>query len=124
LTREERAALVAGWRTMGYKLYGPRVAVVRDKAEERTDGGIYIPETHQTKTPVGTIIAVGPGVDLEEFNYGFVPGDRVMFSKYGGTTFRVLLADGSKVDVEYLNAKDIFVGWDGEDPNELPEENK
>jgi len=105
---------------MGYKTYGPKVAIVRDSADEKTEGGLYIPETHQHKTPVGTLIAIGPGVDHEDFDYGFTEGERVMFSKYGGTVFSVMMPDGTKINVEFMHAKDVFMGWEGEDPNEIP----
>lgn len=66
-----------------------RVVVKRlEEHEEKTAGGIIIPDAAKEKTQTGTIIAVGPGHRTETGS--FLPmqvkvGDTVFFSKYGGS---------------------------------------
>ena len=69
-----------------------RVIVKRLEEEERTSGGIIIPDTAKEKPQQGKVIAVGKGRFLE--NGQVVPlvvkdGDRVLFSKYAGTDVKV-----------------------------------
>ena len=66
-----------------------RVIVKRVEEEEKTKGGIIIPDTAKEKPIMGTIIAVGSGKS-EGKGKGKVPldvkeGDKVLFSKYAGT---------------------------------------
>jgi len=60
-----------------------RVIVKPDPAEEKTAGGIIVPDTAKEKQQKGKVIAVGPGKD------GIAPtvkiGDTVLFGKYSGT---------------------------------------
>ncbi len=65
-----------------------RILVKRIEAEEKTSGGIIIPDTAKEKPQEGEVVAVGKGKRLD--NGGVQPldlevGDRVLFSKYGGT---------------------------------------
>ncbi|NLI31893.1 MAG: co-chaperone GroES [Deltaproteobacteria bacterium] len=69
-----------------------RVIVKRLEEEEKTVGGIIIPDTAKEKPQQGKVIAVGKGRFLE--NGQVVPlivkeGDRVLFSKYAGTEVKV-----------------------------------
>lgn len=69
-----------------------RVIVKRLEEEERTAGGIIIPDTAKEKPQQGKIIAVGKGRILEKGDV--VPlqvkeNDRVLFSKYAGTEVKV-----------------------------------
>ena len=69
-----------------------RVVVKRLEEEEKTAGGIIIPDTAKEKPQQGKIIAVGKGKILEDGKV--VPlvvkeGDRVLFSKYAGTDIKV-----------------------------------
>lgn len=74
---------------MEIKPLGNRVHVARDLAEEKTAGGLYIPDKQKEKPATGTILASGPMcVEVK-------PGDTVIYSKYAGTP----LKDG---DVETL----------------------
>lgn len=75
-----------------------RLIVKRFEEEERTKGGIIIPDNAKEKPQQGEVIAVGNGKVLEDGNK--VPlevkkGDRVLFGKYSGTEIKV---DGN----EYL----------------------
>ena len=65
-----------------------RVVVKRVDAEEKTKGGIIIPDTAKEKPSQGEIIAVGPGGRDEEGNLvklDVKAGDRVLFGKWSGT---------------------------------------
>jgi|SRR5688572_19368907 len=64
-----------------------RVIVKRVAEEEKTKGGIIIPDTAKEKPIEGEVIAVGPGkiVDGKRIELSVKVGDRVLFGKYGGT---------------------------------------
>jgi chaperonin GroES len=63
---------------------GERVVVKPEKQEEKTKGGLYLPETATKDKPQrGKVIAVGP--DFE----GVKKGDTVLFAKYGGTEIKI-----------------------------------
>jgi chaperonin GroES len=69
-----------------------RVIVKRLEEEEKTAGGIIIPDTAKEKPQQGKVIAVGKGRTLD--NGEVTPlmvkeGDRVLFSKYSGTEVKV-----------------------------------
>jgi chaperonin GroES len=64
------------------------VVVKRVDAEEKTKGGIIIPDTAKEKPSQGEVIAVGPGGRDEEGNLvklDVKAGDRVLFGKWSGT---------------------------------------
>ena len=69
-----------------------RVIVKRVKEEEKTKGGIIIPDTAKEKPIEGEVIAVGSGKTLDD---GTVrkpevkPGDRILFGKYSGTEVKI-----------------------------------
>lgn len=77
---------------MQLKPLGDRVVVKAIEAEERTKGGIILPDTAKDKPQEGEVIAVGPGRVLDNGNR-VAPevkvGDRVIYSKYGGTEVKV-----------------------------------
>lgn len=65
-----------------------RIVVRREKAMEKTAGGIYIPDTAQEKQQIGEVLAVGKGrigKDGSRIPLDVKVGDRVLFSKYAGT---------------------------------------
>jgi chaperonin GroES len=69
-----------------------RVVVRRIDAEEKTSGGIIIPDTAKEKPMEGEIIAVGPGARDERGELQALdvrPGDRVLFGKWSGTEVRI-----------------------------------
>ena len=73
---------------MKFRPLHDRVLVRRVDAEEKTAGGIIIPDTAKEKPQEGTVLAVGPGRIDDKGNR--VPidvqvGDTVLYSKYGGT---------------------------------------
>jgi chaperonin GroES len=70
-----------------------RVIVKRVEEEEKTKGGIIIPDTAKEKPQEGLVIAVGSG-RIQEEGKKKVPlevkkGDRVLFSKYAGTEINI-----------------------------------
>jgi chaperonin GroES len=69
-----------------------RVVVKRVKEEEKTKGGIIIPETAQEKPQEGEIVAVGPGArdeDGERIAMDLEVGDRILFGKWSGTEVKI-----------------------------------
>ncbi|MGI8493477.1 MAG: co-chaperone GroES [Acidimicrobiales bacterium] len=84
-----------------------RIVVRPSEAEETTASGLVIPDTAKEKPQQGEVLAVGPGRRAE--NTGeLIPldiavGDKVVYSKYGGTEITV---DGQ--DVLILNARDVL----------------
>jgi len=90
---------------MGLKVLGDRVLIKVDP-EEESRGGILLPDSAKEKPQRGTVVAVGEGRRLDNGEVVAPPvkvGDRVIFSKYGGTEVR----DG---DEEYvvLSCSDIY----------------
>ena len=77
---------------MKFRPLHDRVVVKRIDAEDKTAGGIIIPDTAKEKPSQGEVIAVGPGGRDE--NGKLIPidvkvGDRVLFGKYSGQTVKV-----------------------------------
>jgi chaperonin GroES len=77
---------------MRIKPLNDRILVVRISEEEKTSGGIIIPDTAKEKPQEGKVIAVGPG-KVDE-NGKRIPSevkkdDRVLFSKYAGTEINI-----------------------------------
>lgn len=69
-----------------------RVILKRVKEEEKTKGGIIIPDTAKEKPVEGEVLAVGSGKVLEDGTVKKLDvkvGDRVLFGKYAGTEFKL-----------------------------------
>ena len=64
-----------------------RVIVRPAKAEEKTAGGIIIPDTAKEKPQRGTVVAAGPGKKDEPVTVK--AGDSVLYGKYAGTEFQI-----------------------------------
>jgi chaperonin GroES len=76
---------------------GDRVVIKPTPQEEISKGGIVLPDTAKEKPQEGKIIAVGPGRLTEEGNriaMDVKKGDKVLYSKYAGTEFKL---DGEEV---------------------------
>ncbi len=70
---------------------GDRV-VVKIVKDEKTAGGIYLPDTAQEKPQTGEILAVGPGKILDNGSrlaIDVAVGDRILFAKYSGTEVKL-----------------------------------
>ena len=69
-----------------------RILVQRLDAETKTAGGIIIPDTAKEKPQEGKVVAVGAGKigdDGKRQPMGVKPGDRILFSKYGGSDVKI-----------------------------------
>jgi chaperonin GroES len=77
---------------MKFRPLHDRVVVKRIDAEEKTAGGIIIPDTAKEKPQEGEVVAVGPGARNEKGE--IVPldlkvGDRILFGKWSGTEVKL-----------------------------------
>jgi chaperonin GroES len=71
---------------------GDKVVVERDASDEKTAGGIYIPDAAKDKPSRGTVIAVGTGKLLDDGSRGPMQvkkGDRVLFTSYAPETIKL-----------------------------------
>jgi chaperonin GroES len=83
---------VEGGFEMKIKPLNDRVLVLRIDEEEKTSGGIIIPDTAKEKPQEGKVVAVGPGKvdeDGKRIPMEVKKDDRVLFSKYGGTDIKI-----------------------------------
>ena len=77
---------------MQFRPLHDRVVVRRIEADERTKGGIIIPDTAKEKPQEGEVIAVGPGARDESGKLvpiDLKPGDRILFGKWSGTEVKL-----------------------------------
>ncbi len=77
---------------MKFRPLHDRVVVRRLDADEKTAGGIIIPDTAKEKPMEGEILAVGPGARDESGKVAELdvkPGDRVIFGKWSGTEVKI-----------------------------------
>jgi len=91
---------------MKFRPLGDRVLVKRVEEEERTKGGIIIPDTAKEKPQEGEVVAVGPGA--RDDNGKIQPldvkaGDRILFGKWSGTEVKL---DGQ--DLLIMKESDIL----------------
>ena len=77
---------------MGFRPLHDRVLIRRVEAEEKTTGGIIIPDTAREKPMEGEVVAVGPGARGEDGKLqplDVKAGDRVLFGKWSGTEVKL-----------------------------------
>jgi len=77
---------------MKIKPMNDRLLVVRVEEEQKSPGGIIIPDTAKEKPQEGKVISVGPGKlddDGKRIPLAVKPGDRILFSKYAGTEIKM-----------------------------------
>ncbi len=95
---------------MKFRPLHDRVVVRRLEEDERSKGGIIIPDTAKEKPQTGEVVAVGPG---ERDDKGTLqpldvkPGDRVLFGKWSGTD-RVLFGKWSGTEVK-IDGEDLSI---------------
>jgi chaperonin GroES len=92
--------------TMKFRPLHDRVVVRRIDAEEKSAGGIIIPDSAQEKPQQGEVVAVGPGArgdDNELIPMDVKAGDRVLFGKWSGTEVKI---DGE--DLLIMKESDIM----------------
>ncbi len=91
---------------MKFRPLHDRVVVKRITAEEKTSGGIIIPDTAKEKPQEGEVVAVGPGARNEKGELvalSLKAGDRVLFGKWSGTEVKI---DGE--DLLIMKESDIL----------------
>jgi chaperonin GroES len=74
------------------KPLGDRVFVKVSPSEEKTAGGILLPDTAKEKPQIGEVVAVGPGKRNDDGSRSAVEvkvGDKVLYSKYAGTDIKL-----------------------------------
>jgi chaperonin GroES len=77
---------------MKFRPLADRIVVKRTKEEEKSKGGIIIPDTAKEKPVEGTIIAVGSGKVLKDGKVrplDVKAGDKILFGKYSGTEVKI-----------------------------------
>jgi chaperonin GroES len=88
------------------KPLGDRVFVKVNPAEEKTSGGIFLPDNAKEKPQIGEVVAVGPGKRNDDGSRGepeVKVGDKVLYSKYAGTDVKL-----GGDDYVLLSEKDIL----------------
>ena len=90
---------------MNIKPLGDRIVIRPSAAEEKTKGGIILPDTAKEKPVVGEVVAVGPGKKSDDGKLVALDlkvGDKVLYGKYSGTE---VMFDGQ----EYLMMRETDV---------------
>ena len=88
------------------KPLGDRIVVKALEAEQQSAGGIILPDTAKEKPQRGEVLAVGPGKTLDSGKLSTVDvkvGDKVVYSKYGGTEI-----SNEGEDLLILQARDVL----------------
>jgi chaperonin GroES len=91
---------------MHFRPLHDRVVVRRIEAEEKTSGGIIIPDTAKEKPQEGEVVAIGPGARDENgtlVELSVKAGDRILFGKWSGTEVKI---DGE--DLLIMKESDIL----------------
>ena len=99
---------------MGFRPLHDRVVIRRVEAEEKTSGGIIIPDTAKEKPMEGEVVAVGPGARDESGKVQALDvkaGDRVLFGKWSGTEVKL---DGEELII--MKESDIMGVLEGRAP--------
>lgn len=91
-----------------FELFDDRVLVKPNAAEEKSAGGIIIPDTAKEKPQKGTVVAVGKGKYADQTGT-LIPmqvkeGDTIMYGKYGGTEISI-----NGEDYLIMRASDILI---------------
>ena len=91
---------------MAFRPLGDRVVIKRVEEEQKTKGGIIIPDTAKEKPQEGEVIAVGPGARDDSGKIHALDvkkGDRILFGKWSGTEVKI---DGE--DLLIMKESDIL----------------
>jgi len=86
---------------------GEKVVVKPESEEEKTSGGIILPDTAKQKPQMGSVVAVGSGRLLDDGSRAAMSvkvGDRVVYSKYGGNEVTVEGNDYLILDIDSIYA--------------------
>lgn len=85
---------------------GDRVLVRQDEEPQKSEGGIYLPDTAKEAPQYGTIVRVGPGKLLDNGQVRELTvkeGDKVIFGKYSGTKVKI-----GQEDLLFMREEDII----------------
>jgi chaperonin GroES len=96
----------ASHASLKLKPIGDRVIVQRVDSKEKSEGGLYLPDSAQEKPQEGKVIAVGPGKTLKNGKVvapAVKAGDRILFGKYSGSELKV-----DEKEYVFLNEDDIL----------------
>jgi len=77
---------------MAVQPLGDKIVVKRLEAEEKTKGGIVLPDSAKEKPKEGKVVAAGPGRVLDDGTRGSMQvkkGDRILFNSYAGTEIKI-----------------------------------
>jgi chaperonin GroES len=103
---------------MNFRPLHDRVVIRRVTAEEKSSGGIIIPDTAQEKPMQGEVIAVGPGARNEQgqiIALDLKAGDRILFGKWSGTEVKL---DGEELLI--MKESDIMGVIEGQPATTTP----
>ncbi len=92
LTLEKKYMAAVSLSVSTVKPLGDRVFVKVSASEEKTAGGLYLPDTAKEKPQVGEVVALGPGKrndDGSRQEPELKVGDKVLYSKYAGTDVKL-----------------------------------
>ncbi len=92
LTLEKFCMAAVSLSVSTVKPLGDRVFVKVSASEEKTAGGLYLPDTAKEKPQVGEVVALGPGKrndDGSRQEMEVKVGDKVLYSKYAGTDVKL-----------------------------------
>lgn len=87
--------------SIGIKPLGARVVIKKMEAEEKTEGGLLLSGSAKEKPQQAEVLAVGPGTKDEPMELKV--GDKVIFSKYGGSELKY-----KGVEYTIISQKDIL----------------
>jgi len=93
---------------MGLKPIADRIVVRREAAEEKTAGGILLPDAAKNKPQRGTVLSVGPGKmkpDGTRAEMQLKVGDKVLFTSWAGDEFKDRGAEG---DILLMHEGDVL----------------
>ena len=96
---------------MNIKPLGDRIVVRRFEAEEKTTGGLFLPDTAKDKPQKGEVLAVGPGRMLKDGSrrpLQVKEGDTVLFTNWAGDEFK----RGRSEDVLLMREEDVLAVLD------------
>jgi len=89
-------------KDLGIKPLGARVVIQPVEEDNRTDSGLYIPDTAKEKPQTGIVVAVGEST--EDVKITVEVGDKVLFPKYTGTEIKIGGEDYNIMDFEKVLA--------------------
>ena len=103
---------------MNVKPLSDRVLILPNPAEEKTAGGLFIPDTAKEKPLAGKVIAVGPGTS--EIKMEVKEGDQVLYGKYAGQEIQFVISEYNPKRRRYIgDRKQLIVAKKAELQKEL-----